>query len=291
MAFLTGVDLEGRLAEEPASPLLALCAPPEAPKPRRAPAKAPSFALGDKPGPKIEYRQLLKDLSSYGNDEDPLEELRRLVSRTRKKMDGQRDVLKGFIEDVNVIKGMDRGFSCTDLATYSAPSSGRGPVQLHRQALAGHSASAPLALMGPSASQSALATMAAASAAKSSSTTALRRWPSGAGLLGGVGTGGGNSGASRGLPQRSSALGVSRSTPSLLGNLKALSAAGARGDPFAAKVLPPRRAPPGAPGNPLIRNELRASASAAYAKVALTGSGTPSASPSRRRMVRSDSLC
>jgi len=122
MAFLTGVDLEGRLAEEPEESALALLPPPR-PRPVRKKSSA-NFAIDDAPRPRVEYTQLLKDVSSYGNtEEDPLEELRRLVRKTRAKMDTQTKVLNGFITDVAQINGMSRSFSSSDLSALPPPSS------------------------------------------------------------------------------------------------------------------------------------------------------------------------
>ncbi|CAJ1457604.1 unnamed protein product [Effrenium voratum] len=84
MAFLTGVDLEGRLQDHQQ---LAL----PAPRRRRRKAeegKGKPLAI-EKP---VEYSDLLRDAMALEND-DSLEELRRMIKRTRGKMDTEMKAL------------------------------------------------------------------------------------------------------------------------------------------------------------------------------------------------------
>lgn len=126
MAFLTGVDLEAQLREEEddaRQQLLAL------PPPRRATvAPAPQLALQDhSPRRKsLDYGTILKNAMDL-HTEDPLDELRRMIKRTQTKMDSQTKVLHGFMTDVNQIRGLDRNFSCTDLAV-ATPSGSHQPA-------------------------------------------------------------------------------------------------------------------------------------------------------------------
>eukprot|EP00913_Durusdinium_trenchii_P018210 g17108.t1 len=57
----------------------------------------------------VEYSDLLRETMALEMD-DSLEELRRMIKRTRNKMDTEMKVLDGFISDVNQIKGMQRSF-------------------------------------------------------------------------------------------------------------------------------------------------------------------------------------
>ncbi|CAJ1390638.1 unnamed protein product [Effrenium voratum] len=101
MAFLTGVDLEGRLQDHQQ---LAL----PAPRRRRRKAeegKGKPLAI-EKP---VEYSDLLRDAMALEND-DSLEELRRMIKRTRGKMDTEMKVMDGFLSEVNHIKTMQRSF-------------------------------------------------------------------------------------------------------------------------------------------------------------------------------------
>lgn len=50
------------------------------------------------------YSSLLKDVVRSANEEDPLEELRRLIKRTRGKLDNQRAVLDNFRHEVKQLK-------------------------------------------------------------------------------------------------------------------------------------------------------------------------------------------
>lgn len=112
-AFLTGVDLEGRIEEDEDEepPRLALR---REPAPRRLPSPylqlTDGAALGSS---KLDYSQLLRDAMQIAPqaEEDPLEELRRLIDKTRKKMDNQTKVLNGFITDVNRMRELDRNFA------------------------------------------------------------------------------------------------------------------------------------------------------------------------------------
>lgn len=118
MAFLTCVGLEGNLREEEDEQPRLLALP--APKPRRKVSpQTSSLELLDKLPPAqkaVDYTGILKDACALTNgDEDPLEELRRMIRRTRGRMDNQTKVLNGFISEVNQIKGLQRSFSCTEI--------------------------------------------------------------------------------------------------------------------------------------------------------------------------------
>eukprot|EP00933_Yihiella_yeosuensis_P056796 TRINITY_DN56226_c0_g1_i1.p1 TRINITY_DN56226_c0_g1~~TRINITY_DN56226_c0_g1_i1.p1 ORF type:complete len:292 (-),score=46.46 TRINITY_DN56226_c0_g1_i1:91-966(-) len=142
MAFLTGVDLEGRLHED-AEEQLALPAPPRR-VPKRLPREEVKALEGPQPG---SYGQLMKEVLTL-EGEDPLEELKRMVRRTRAKMDSQTRVLDGFISDVNQVKGIARSFSCTDIAV----SSGRGPSPRNQPSLTGSGGQKVASLTGGQAS-------------------------------------------------------------------------------------------------------------------------------------------
>mmetsp|Transcript_58545 Transcript_58545/g.130802 ORF Transcript_58545/g.130802 Transcript_58545/m.130802 type:complete len:208 (+) Transcript_58545:62-685(+) len=103
MAFLTGVDLEGRLQDHDQ---LALPAPPRRRKPRAKRNEDELLAIEAKPA---DYSELLREATKLEFD-DSLEELRRMIKRTRSTMDSQMKVLDGFISDVNHLKGMQRNF-------------------------------------------------------------------------------------------------------------------------------------------------------------------------------------
>lgn len=148
MAFLTGVNLETRLhvdVEEFDAPLLALPAPPQ-PKRRVHPEIPSVLQLRDAPEPEApQFRKLLDDCSNLNRD-DSLDELRRMIKKTRKKMDTQKEVMKGFLHDVNQIRMMDRNFSADD----DTP---RGPAAIkdapsHRAITAGPGGELALKLPG-----------------------------------------------------------------------------------------------------------------------------------------------
>eukprot|EP00927_Polykrikos_kofoidii_P061908 TRINITY_DN56732_c0_g1_i1.p1 TRINITY_DN56732_c0_g1~~TRINITY_DN56732_c0_g1_i1.p1 ORF type:complete len:272 (-),score=34.40 TRINITY_DN56732_c0_g1_i1:118-933(-) len=119
MAFLTGVDLLGherqRAAEEREGFSVV--------RRRPSPQKASGHCLELMDHEPVEYGNLLKKAIAL-NDEDPMEELRRMVNQTRTKMDAQRKVLDGFISDVRNIEREQKNFSCSDVALASTPSSG-----------------------------------------------------------------------------------------------------------------------------------------------------------------------
>eukprot|EP00931_Biecheleriopsis_adriatica_P077458 TRINITY_DN51023_c0_g1_i1.p1 TRINITY_DN51023_c0_g1~~TRINITY_DN51023_c0_g1_i1.p1 ORF type:complete len:248 (-),score=54.22 TRINITY_DN51023_c0_g1_i1:37-738(-) len=216
MAFLTGVDLEGRLQEEEEAQL-ALPAParrpPRRPRPALQAEEAPLALENQPPG---NYSQLLKDCMAL-EEGDPLEKLRRMIKRTRSKMDSQTKVLDGFISEVGQIKGMQRNFSCSDIDKADSASMKALPAKASQAELMPGKAASQRALKG------------------SSSSTALV--PS----------------ESRGQPKRSAgppALGTSQSQPCL----SAAPALLALQRDAAPLVVPQRRSPPGA--GPLLTREL-----------------------------------
>lgn len=123
MAFLTGVDLEGRLRQEQhdeSQPLLALPAPPR----RKVHPEIPSI-LQIQNEPYVEpprVGHLMNDCSAL-DDRDAIDDLRRMIQRTRKKMDNQKAVMRGFLHDVNQIRMMDQNFRADELTP-------RGPAAL-----------------------------------------------------------------------------------------------------------------------------------------------------------------
>eukprot|EP00930_Biecheleria_cincta_P035805 TRINITY_DN24602_c0_g1_i1.p1 TRINITY_DN24602_c0_g1~~TRINITY_DN24602_c0_g1_i1.p1 ORF type:complete len:241 (+),score=45.15 TRINITY_DN24602_c0_g1_i1:46-768(+) len=237
MAFLTGVDLEGRLHED--EELLALPAPVRRPR-RPRPADDEALALEDsKP---VAYGDLLKQTMAL-EEEDPLEELRRMIKRTRSKMDSQRKVLDGFISDVSQIKGMARNFSDTDTLA-----------------------------LGDRASAAALPAPSKAAMREASSQRSLKAGASSALALAPVRPSSGSR-ESRCMPRRGGgALATSQSQPSL-------GSKGACAPPSAALLalqrdsapltVPQRRSPPGA--GPLLTRELKASSSSRSSSLAALG--------------------
>lgn len=111
-AFITGVDLGGRPAEEDEESLYES-------------VQSPLYALDNQHSEsRMEYKQLLDVVNSFDSTDtgDPLDELRRLIRKTRTKMDSQKKVLDGFTSDVHQMRACDRSFSCSDLAALSASS-------------------------------------------------------------------------------------------------------------------------------------------------------------------------
>mmetsp|Transcript_75303 Transcript_75303/g.172458 ORF Transcript_75303/g.172458 Transcript_75303/m.172458 type:complete len:210 (+) Transcript_75303:42-671(+) len=97
--FLTGVNIVDADREVACinQPVRAL----EAPPPRRRAAPVDTVAL---PAP-ADFGTLLSQVSSYRREEeDPLDELRRMIKQTRRKMDQQTQVLDGFRKDVDELK-------------------------------------------------------------------------------------------------------------------------------------------------------------------------------------------
>lgn len=231
MAFLTGVDLETIL---PGIDALALA------RQKRAPRRRPQLeledggyqlcALGDKEKP-VEYNQLLKSavqLSGPGG-EDPLEELRRRIKRTRGKMDAQNQMMDGFLGEVRQMKASDRSFSAAEL---SSPRTTTGTAALTN----GQSSKALCA--------------------GSSGTELVKRRPDrpSSASRSGRPSSASNSGAVRTVSLRSDAaparrLGESRSTPALTA-----AATGSLHQSAAPLALPQRRAPPGAANSELQRD-------------------------------------
>jgi len=210
MPFLTGIGLEGHLPQEDEEEEEELLALP-APSPR-----CRSLA-----------RVGTQDIS-VDSGEDPLDELQRLVRRTRSKMDVQKKVLHSFMSDVNQIKGQERSFSCTDLAVQS-PSVGRATQQLQ--------------LSGAEQPRQRTAAIKGGPALAALTDHRSGRTPNGAtAALSSVAD-------PRGMAMRSSSLSSSRSQPTLLGSGSAAIAIpiAARSD-FQALRMPARRAPPGALG-------------------------------------------
>lgn len=221
MAFLTGVDLEGRVAEDAEETLALLDASHNPVRQRRRRRKleledgrSQNLALCDEE--KLpDAKNLLKSALALEDNGDPLEELRRRIKRTRAKMASQHQVMDGFLRDVREIRQLDRSFSSGELASPSSPSG--------MPALTG-----------------------------GASHKALCSGVSGAELVPHGGPRPSSAGYSRGTALRSSAaavkrLGVSRSQPALM-------AAGAatlhQVTPLKAPAI---RAPPGQPGAEPVR--------------------------------------
>jgi len=152
-AFLTGVGLEsclgGEEEEDLATEPLVPCKRPLH-EPRNlclqdlGASKIWVFDAIEDSRPPPDVRSLLKEADRLGGG-DPLDELRRRIRRTRAKMDSQTKVLDGFISDVQQIKSLQRGFSCSDLATCSAASCGGGAATAGRH----RRSPEPPALLGP----------------------------------------------------------------------------------------------------------------------------------------------
>lgn len=132
MAFITGVDIEQRLASEQA-----LAIPKKRPPRRQRNQlaledggwKVPgAFALKDAEKP-VEYGQLLKQADALKGHDDPLEELRRRIKRTRGKMDAQNQVMDGFLNDVRVMQQIDRSFSSSEMGEPSSPAALTGGTE------------------------------------------------------------------------------------------------------------------------------------------------------------------
>jgi len=152
-AFLTGVGLESCLGGEEEEDL---ALEPFVPckRPLHVPRNLCLEDLGppnnwvfnaiEDPRPPPDMRSLLKEADRLGGG-DPLDELRRRIRRTRAKMDSQTKVLDGLISDVQQVKSLQRGFSCTDLATGSAASCGSSAAVAGRH----RRSPEPPALLGP----------------------------------------------------------------------------------------------------------------------------------------------
>ncbi|CAE7195466.1 unnamed protein product, partial [Symbiodinium pilosum] len=85
---------------------LALPAPPRRRKARAKRNEDELLAIETQPA---DYSELLREATKLEID-DSLEELRRMIKRTRSNMDCQMKVLDGFISDVNHLKGNARNF-------------------------------------------------------------------------------------------------------------------------------------------------------------------------------------
>lgn len=239
MAFITGVDVGGRILEEDdePAPLLALPAPPRRqPKPR-----CNELALSD--GRDIQYGSLLKDTLAL-HDEDELEQLRRMIKKTRGKLDNQTKVLNGFISNVNQLRGEERSFSCTDLVV-AGGSRKRG-------------SSHPALAAPPGKGRAALPPSGSAPMLKGSeSALALHRPGSGNGpkAIAPLQTLQSREETRVTVMQRSTprGLGHSRSTPLLMKVASSKPAAAPYAPPTHVDTtplqMPARRAPPGAPGS------------------------------------------
>lgn len=270
MAFITGVDLEQRIAEEDEyeEPLLALPAPPVR---HRSVAPGPFDLALVEQRPK-DFHELLRDVT-YSND-DSLEELRRMVARTRSKMDSQKKVLNGFIADVNAMQGADRSFSSSkELAALPAPNA-RKPLQLQDR-----SSSCTALTLARTPSSSSLALVPSRARGGGSLAGSSSRSPAAAAAP--------NPGArSTSLRGGGPSLAESRSQPTLLGSNSG-GAGGLAGllkpkEEFQALQMPARRAPPGAPGS----QKLRFSASALLAGKSV-GASAPSSNTAKLLPTRS----
>mmetsp|Transcript_135445 Transcript_135445/g.235556 ORF Transcript_135445/g.235556 Transcript_135445/m.235556 type:complete len:263 (-) Transcript_135445:124-912(-) len=245
MAFITGVGLETLLQdEEEEERRLALRAPPSH-------LDQLDLALLDAEPPS--FGELLHNTVKMNSD-DPLEELRRRIKRTRAKMDAQTQVLNGFITDVQQIRSLEKSFSSSSLSSPGAQRAALPAPSAHRvRAALGPPSAAALALPEPAARSRALATRTNTRSARPSSANATSP---------GLG--------SRAAAVRSSrpagSLGQSQSQPSLSPS----SVLGGLHQKTAALVMPQRRAPPGAAGN----NTQKASALSAIRRRAAPGAGS-----------------
>lgn len=273
MAFLTGVNLETHLAAEE----LALAIPKRRPPRRRKQLaledasswKAKAICNQEKP---VEYGSLLKAVGDMqGGNDDPLEELRRRIKRTRSKMESQQQVMNGFLSDVREMQQRDRSFfSQHEFETPSSPAAALVDGYSSKPAALPPSASSP-AILAPSASSTEIvqrqgAPVARPSSASNSRVVSLRS----------------DSGRSR-------RLGESRSQPALTAASRsqpALTAAAVESlhqvKPLA---LPQRRAPPGCGMSDLDKSISYAAAArhkaiaASGAAAGTTGRGGPRAKP------------
>lgn len=220
MAFITGVDLEGRLSKEDA-----LALPKKRPpRPRRGLLELENgsrqgIALCDQDP--VNYGLLLKSTVALEDDGDPLEDLRRRIKRTRAKMDSQKEIMNGFLHDVQQMQHLDRCFSSSEL---SAPSSPAGKLALGTSKSAAAIGCGPRSELVPQGRGSSITNR-----TRDPSTAPLALRPSSASRSSSLRSG-------RELGRQSECLAESRSQPAL-GNLHQA----------APLVLPPRRAPPGAP--------------------------------------------
>lgn len=201
----------------------------------------------------VEFGLLLKQADNLrGGSEDPLEELRRRIKRTRAKMDSQNQVMDGFICEVRQMNALHRNFSATEL---SPPSSPAGVPALTNS-------KAPAALCsGSSGAELALRRKGAPQRPTSASNTTQARMLS---LRSDTGSG--------------RRLGESRSQPALT--------AAAMGSLHQAAplALPPRRAPPGAPCSEFDKAISGAAAARRGAVAAAAATGCGAGSGVARRM-------
>mmetsp|Transcript_139681 Transcript_139681/g.260494 ORF Transcript_139681/g.260494 Transcript_139681/m.260494 type:complete len:275 (+) Transcript_139681:102-926(+) len=229
MAFLTGVGLETHLGEDDADEEALELVPR---KMLALPAHRSDFdqldILLDREEPPS-FNQLIKNAQVTRMD-DPLEELRRRIKRTRQKMDAQNKVLDGFINEV-------QDMQCS--SPFSSPRAGRAALPAPApKSFAALGAPAVPALPGPAPRQrSSVRPGAIENCPRSTRSTR----PSSANTSAGA--------SSRGAPVRSSGqagtLGQSHSQPSLQ---RSSVVGGLHQRDTAAIVMPQRRAPPGAPG-------------------------------------------
>lgn len=176
MAFLTGVNLETHLAAEE----LALAIPKRRPPRRRKQLaledasswKAKAICNQEKP---VEYGSLLKAVGDMqGGNDDPLEELRRRIKRTRSKMESQQQVMNGFLSDVREMQQRDRSFfSQHEFETPSSPAAALVDGYSSKPAALPPSASSPAAL-APSASSTEIVQRQGAPVARPSSASNSR---------------------------------------------------------------------------------------------------------------------
>lgn len=213
MAFLTGVDLERRLAENEA-----LAIPKKRPPRRRRQQleledggwKAMAICDQEKP---VEFGQLLKQTEVLAGTSDPLEELRRRIKRTRAKMESQNQVMDGFLKDVREMQHLDRSFSSAELSTPSSPAALTNGAESRPALMSGAEASRKRLTNGPPRPSS---------ASNSSGVRAISL-------------------RSEAQPGSGRRLGESRSQPALM------AAAVGSLHQAAPLTMPQRRAPPGAP--------------------------------------------
>lgn len=253
MAFITGVDLEAKIASEETALALAI-AKKRPPRRRRKQLELEdggwqAKALCDQPKA-VDYNQLLKTTEQLKGSEDPLEELRRRIKRTRSKMDSQNQVMDGFLNDVRQMQHMDKSFSSAELSTPSSPAGA-------------------LALTNGAGSKVPALTNGSGAKALCSGPNSLEQGQHPRAL----GPRPSSASNSRGLSLRSDVpsrrLGESRSQPALTAAAKAAVGGLHQATPL---TLPARRAPPGAPGSEL-QKAISSAAAARRSAIAATASG------------------
>lgn len=253
MAFITGVNLESHIAPDG----LALAVPKKRPPRRRKQLELEdggwqARALCDQEPKPVEYGQLLKTAEALKGSEDPLEELRRRIKRTRGKMDTQNQVMNGFLSDVRQMQQIDRSFSSAELSTPSSP------------------AGQPALTSGCSSKTPALCSSSSGTELVQRQRGPVPRPSSASNSSGRIVSLRSDSGSTR-------RLGESRSQPALT------AAAVGSLHQAAPLALPPRRAPPGAPGSEL-QKAISSAAAARRTALAASAAGEAAVGGGARRL-------